>query len=128
MKLIIMVTKEILKRSAMCGLCPGSEPGLIGHNCAIALAVRDIFPGAYVQPQCILPFGGNPYLGAPKISLPSEAISFISRFDGYTYEGRLRMHEISFEIEVPDSVIERIDISELTPLLENHPNLKLQTV
>lgn len=42
-QLKITVTKEILEKSKNCGDAYGA-----GKNCAIALAVRDVFPMAWV--------------------------------------------------------------------------------
>jgi hypothetical protein len=127
-KLKIKVTKEILKKSMYCGTKSESTE-LIVKNCAVALAVRDIFPEACVASRYICPFGSrsNPMGPEYDIELPQEASSFISRFDGYMAipEMRLKMEEFEFEVEIPDIVIEQINIDEIKPLLENHPTLKL---
>lgn len=111
----IKVTKEILERSKMCG-SGNLNPS---QNCAIALAVRDIFPDATIGVECI-------HVGRV-IWLPMEAQKFIERFDRIGPLERLRMEEIEFEVKVPDEVINQINIEELRPLLENHPTLQLTT-
>ena len=125
MKLKITVTKDILKRSMMCGKPTEawSAENAPNKNCAIALAIRDIFPNAEVHRQQIL------ILTKPHstIKLPSEAVSFIDLFDGLrnTPEERLDLPEFSFEIDLPQEVIDSINISELTESLKNHETLEL---
>lgn len=126
-KLKINVTNEILQKSAG---CTGFGKDTFGTNCAIALAIRDIFPFAHVCKTCI---DTDFYLRNPDrqgqtenhISLPSEAIIFIDEFDFGSPDNRLRMSPISFEIEISDEVLEKINIDEIKPLLKNHPTLKL---
>jgi hypothetical protein len=131
-KLKIKVTKDILKKSMYC-----SESALLPSttNCAVALAVRDIFPDAKVFPHCISPFSVNSFiipnarqfLRLQRIQLPKEAAEFIETFDSLmdTPEERLKLPELEFEVEIPDAVIEHINIEELKPLLEGHPTLEL---
>lgn len=114
----ISVTKEILEKSKMCGI--GELKGR-SKSCAIALAVRDIFPDASV--------GGN-YFDAfqgfgETVRLPQEAIQFILTFDSISPDERVRMIPIAFEVMIPDSIINQINIDELKPLLVNHPTLEL---
>lgn len=127
-KLKITVTKEILERSKDC------EDGS-AKNCAIALAVRTIFPNALVGQTFMIPFGRTDgYKGSIQkftygpsncVALPESATKFIRQFDQLEPEERSQMPEISFEIEIPDEAIEKINIEELRPLLTNHPNLAL---
>lgn len=114
-KLRITVTKEILEKSKNCR----PEFAFAVHNCAIALAVRDIFPTAEVNYDFI------GIEGLETIPLPEAAIDFIEKFDDANSLEREKMDPISFEIEIPDSVINQINIDELKPLLENHPTLQL---
>ena len=126
-KLKIRVTKEILDRSKYCGSSI--------DNCAIAQAVRLIFPDACVSHQYIFPFS-IPCSGTTAeivaklgveniIKLPEEAYCFICDFDRNSVEDRPRMRELEFEVEISDQIIEKINIEELKPLLENHPTLQL---
>ncbi len=119
----IKVTKEILERSKMCGI----HNIKVSTNCAVALAVRDIFPRANVELEYIEPFTK---LESERIELPMEATDYIILFDEFkkTPLIRLMMPEIEFEVIIPDTVIDQINIDEIKPLLQNHPTLKLSTV
>lgn len=122
----IKVTKEIIEKSMWCGFGSSND---IQENCAIALAVRDIFPDAQVEKYGIfLKREDWQTKGTDSdIQLPPEAIEFIGEFDLYsdTPEHRLLMPELEFEVEIPDKVLEEINIEELRPLLQNHPTLEL---
>lgn len=126
MKLKITVTKETLKRSVLCGTKEGKA---VSQNCAIALAVRDIFPNAIVAPQLILMDGKIGYHNYNQIQLPQEATDFIVEFDSYKRSGhyaeRLNMPELIFEVELHESIINFINLDELKPVLEGHENLEL---
>lgn len=117
-KLRITVTKEILERTKNCS----TYVEFSTTNCAVALAVRDVFPDAKVWANHI-----NPLTGDVKdiMTLPLEAQDFIEAFDDAGPEERVKMNPISFEVNVPDSLIQKINIDELKPLLENHPTLAI---
>jgi hypothetical protein len=115
-KLKITVTKEILEKSKNCG----HENKLISQSCAISLAVIDIFPNVSVGADSILDMSTGLYM-----ELPEVAKKFIDSFDWANPEERVKMNPISFEIEIPNEVIEKINIDELRPLLVNHPTLEL---
>jgi|GEM_PF-5482904 hypothetical protein len=68
MRLKIKVTKEVLRKSAYC-------TGRAWENCAISVAICDVFPIADVMNEEIR-IGGLPY-----ISLPQKARDFILEFD-----------------------------------------------
>lgn len=124
MKLEIRVTKDVLRRSAMCK----SADDTTGTNCAVALAVRDIFPKAYVGNIFIHPLGqmtADNLETSKLIVSPLRVRAFIEQFDYLKPEQRILMPEISFEIDIPNSVIEKINIDEIRPLLVNHPTLTL---
>lgn len=125
MKLKIKVTKEILERSKNCKYNGKSDKTGTGANCAVALAVIDVFPDAWVNADSICPFFFNSF--SKLIPLPYNARYFIYEFDKATAEERAKMREEEFELGVPDWVIERINIDEIKPLLENHPTLELIT-
>ena len=130
-KLKISVTKEILEKSRHC-----SNGESQGFNCAVALSIRDIFPTAYCFQSVLLFFeedlidwrrrglfsGLSKY---PHAIFPPAVFSWIKEFDNSTPEERITMQPISFEIEIPDAVIEQINIDELRPLLTNHPTIEL---
>lgn len=126
MKLQITVTKEILKASERCGFDDKLEYW-VHKECAIALAVRDIFPDAHVLDKEISVFNDYDHPNDKVIiPIPIEAQNFIKEFDKLKIAPykRLELPELTFEVEVPDSVIEKIDIS---GIYENHPTLKLIT-
>ena len=117
-KLKIKVTKEILERSKYCG---GGDLN-VSQNCAVALAVRDIFPKAAVDGDYIWP---DADIKEGLMPLPREVSAYIIEFDNLYPQDRPKLPEIEFEVEIPDSVIEKINIEELKPLLQNHPTLQL---
>lgn len=106
-KIKINVTKEILIASQMCGI----DMGAVGSNCAVALAVREIFPKAWVEDEQILPFFGNDngitnYDYA--IALPKKVTLFIKTFDAATPEERTELNPFSFEVELSEIVIDKL--------------------
>lgn len=118
----IKVTKDILNETKNCAADIGSG---LGDRCAIAVAVRDIFPFAYVCIDEIKPMGIGFNGVISNIPLPPCAQHFISEFDTNSPTERALMPELEFEISIPDKVIEKINIDEIRPLLENHPTLEL---
>lgn len=133
----IKITKEILKQSMMCGVKKeGIFSSRIGANCAVALAVREIFPDAWVDGYDILPFL-NKYVSLRdfmfkiqeryKIELPWDVRVFIQDFDclASTPEERLNMPELEFEVSVPDNVIEKINIDEIKEILKTSKTLEI---
>jgi hypothetical protein len=122
-KLKITLTKEILEQSKMCGLLPEHNGTGNGDRCAIAMAVHPVFPLAYVCTDEIHPYGVGG--GTAIILLPTIARNFINCFDFKSPDERVKMSPVFFEIEIPDEIIEKINIDELRPLLTNHPTLEL---
>lgn len=123
MKLKIKVTKEIIEKAIWCGT--ESETGYhVSKNCAVALAVRDIFPEARVSHLGFYPFC-HTMLDA--IIIPSKAQDFIKHFDRLADnpEARLYMDPIEFEVDIPDSVIEYIGIDEIQKIVEKSETLEL---
>jgi hypothetical protein len=145
----INVTKEIIERSAMCGFKgsidnPQSEYSKdYGGNCAFALAFREIFPKAMVNTDYTFAFG-IPTLEEQLSSVSSEEKckiieekygriehsdsmgDFISQFDDLSPLNRLsQLVPESFELEIPDYVIDKIDISTIQRVLQETPHLKL---
>lgn len=112
----IKITKDVLKRSMMCGVDDDCD---ISTSCAIAHAVRDVFPNAAVSLNDIYVYGK---LGEHSITLPVDAKLFISRFDALIIapEKRLDLPEFEFEVEVPASIVDMINIDALllSPTLE----------
>jgi hypothetical protein len=110
----ISVTKVILEQSKHCG--SNDNLDAIGKNCAIATALKDIFPDVQVSGHHIYPFGINEYedTGDKKIPLPQIAQHFIKVFDSLAAipNVRTRLPEFEFEISIPDEVISMINIDE----------------
>ena len=110
----IAITKDIIQRSKNCGA--DNDVDKIGTGCAIAVALQDIFPRVYVNNFYIFPFGiGNDEVKDLKITLPVIAQQFIKLFDGFSFAPRLRLMlpEFEFTIDLPDEIINVIDIDEV---------------
>lgn len=121
-KLRISVTKEILEKSMWCN----ANAENVKYNCAVAVAVRDIFPKAKVFQTILFVDREHEYSeNVLPIVMPTDAFHWIKKFDNSSPIERLMLDPISFEIKIPDEVIERINIDELKPLLQNHPTLQL---
>jgi len=115
----IAITKEIIAHCKNCGT--GNETHRIENNCAIAFALADIFPKVHVTNLCIFPFGiEGDTQNDIKIPLPLIAQQFINLFDGFRFAPRLRLllPEFGFTIDVPDEVIEQINIDDVRELIE----------
>lgn len=115
----IAITKAIIAHCKNCG--NGNEGPRVENNCALAFALANIFPKVYVTNHCIFPFGID---GAKekeiKIPLPLIAQQFIKLFDGFRLTPKLRLllPEFDFTIDIPDEVIEQINIDEVKELIE----------
>lgn len=121
--MLVKVTKEILERSKMCGY----DTREIVSSCAIAEAVREIWPLATVgwsrfPRYAISPFG---FKEGTEILLPDDAKQFIRLFDRTMMGDRPNLPEFSFEIEVPQEVIDKIGIEEVTRILSESKTLEL---
>ncbi len=115
----IAITKEIIEHCKNCGT--GNEAHKIGKNCAIAFALVDIFPNIYVTGYYIFPFGIDAEKEKDiKIPIPVIAQQFIKLFDGFCLTPKLRLllPEFEFAIDVPDEVVEQINIDEVRQLIE----------
>jgi hypothetical protein len=123
LQLKIAITKEIIEQCKHCG--NGDEEHEIGKNCAVAFALIDIFPDIYVTNYYIFPFGSEyEKEQVLKIPLPIIAQQFIKLFDGFYLTPKLRLilPEFEFTIDVPDEVIEQINIDEVRELIEGDKN------
>lgn len=127
MKLEISITQDILNRSANCASFPG-------QNCAIGLAIFEIFGAKSSVDVCEIVilnkdlYEGNAILRLEviaQISLPIKAQEFIDKFDDSLPHERKLMTPFTFEIEIPDNVIEMINIDEIYKVLETSTCLKL---
>ena len=120
----IRITRDIIEQCKNCGA--GNDQFEIGRNCAIALALQDIFPDVYVTNYYIFPFGINDEKRKDiKILLPVIAQQFIKLFDGFYLIPQLRLllPEFEFAIDVPDEVINEINIDEIKQLIKSR-NIK----
>lgn len=112
MKIQINITKEVLKKSARCGYATW-------NNCAIAVAIRDLFPSFSV-------YNSNIEKNYTHVCyLPKEASDFITIFDDAPYEERLLLPELSFIIDVSQKYIDEIGINEVHEILSKSKTLKL---
>lgn len=155
-KMKIKVTRDTLIRSAKCNMvgegstwihmstlpnniqkliCDNLEqfPMLdIASNCAITLAVKELFPFATTSATYISPFYHLPwqkrgeFTRAYRINLPQEAIRFIGEFDKTkTIEERINMDELEFEVEIEDQIIEQLPMPDLSEYLKESKTLEL---
>ena len=128
MKIKIHVTQDILERTQFCRIGTKST----SKNCAVAHAVRDIFPRAQVEYDYIHPYGHKEFgvdLSSRsddphKIKLPEEAIEFIRDFDSLSSKARVNMPPLSFEVDVPKSVINKIGITQVEEILSKSLTLE----
>lgn len=127
MKLEIIIDQSILNRSANC-----TENA--GQNCAIALAIYDIFGAkSQVDGDCIIICKNDIEPNSiilrdsimATIELPEQAQIFILNFDWKLPHQRVQMTPFAFEIEIPDNVVEMINIDEIYKVLETSTCLKL---
>ena len=111
----IKVTKEILELSKECGA--HNDFDTIGKNCAIAIALKDIFPGVVVTDYYIYPFGidNKNKLDDLRVVMPKIAQDFVKVFDSLSaiHKLRLLLPEFEFEISIPDEIISQINIDEV---------------
>ena len=128
MKIEINISKEILARTQYCGYdqCGiKDQDANIAKNCAIAVACAEVFDRVSVGDSIHIYAGGvKPrFLGI--IQLPVAAIEFTTVFDAMHPVQRLDIEPFSFEIDVPDTIIDKIGTAEITELLEHSESLKL---
>ena len=114
----IAITKEIIAHCKNCGT--GNNAHRVENNCAIAFALAGIFPKVHVANLFIFPFGIDRNKDNDiKIPMPLIAQQFIKLFDGFRLTPRLRLllPEFEFTMEVPDDVIEQINIDDVRELI-----------
>jgi hypothetical protein len=135
-KFKINVTKEIYESAKNCkSILPISKGNGIGSNCAIAKAVAVLFPDVWVETQKIdfvsdwheYIEGPSAYVGKyGSVELPIEVQDMIILFDNTSVEDRPNLPEFSFEIEVPDTLLEKVvDISSIEEILKDCKSLEL---
>lgn len=126
MKLTVKITKEILKESMMCG----TDDCFIAENCAVTKAIKDFFPLAKTEEREVFPFWRHQdtlRATSNTIRLPRIATDFIIDFDSLSRdpEQRLLLPEFSFEIDVPDEVINQIGLKEVEKILSESKTLSM---
>jgi hypothetical protein len=144
MKILIKVTKEIQRRAMFCGTgaCTGART--IRTNCEVALAVIKLFPHAKVFQKAISFTGEGAFeydrnmgdirtiMNLPKdmVALPIEVSGRIGDFDRLSNDplARLELPEYSFEIEVPDYVLNQIGIGQAYKVLSESKTLELVSI
>lgn len=125
-KLTINITKDVLKEAMYCGTL--KSHGLASESCGIAVAIRKIFPYAAVGMFSFAVDGRvkDPYdiIGIP---LPPKAMLFISEFDKLAScpHDRLKMGEFSFEVDIPEEVLNEVNIDEIREILKTSKTLEL---
>lgn len=148
MKLLIKVTQEVLDNSRNCLTMPlfksqlpkfglGYQLEILHHNivaaragcnlarnCMVSQAVQDIFPIAITSSTHIYP-GGEVCENEPSIELPIPVQRRIREFDHMKTEDRKFLKPFSFEVEVPDEVIEKISIKRVHEILSSSKTLEL---
>ena len=116
----IAITKDIINQSKNCGL--DNDLYKIGTNCAVAAALQNIFPQVYVTNFYIFPFGiEHNEARNLKIALPLVAQQFIKLFDGFSFAPKLRLMlpEFEFVVDIPDEIINLINIDEVKEIISN---------
>lgn len=102
MKFELKITKDILRKSMMCGV----NNMMTSRNCAFALAFNELVPfvsvaGPYVR------FISNTYHESYIVYTTEEQRNFIYQFDRLrdTPKERLNLPEQTFQVEIPDRVL-----------------------
>jgi hypothetical protein len=123
MKILIKVTKQVLEASKMCGV---EDRMHFTTHCAIAFAVREVFPDAEVCSNYQAEIKCRHVIGTPlfKIPLCEKATDFIYTFDSCTPEERAKLNPIEFTIDVPHEVIESIGIGQVYKVLSESKTLE----
>ena len=110
MELQINITKDTLRQSMNCGHNP------VTLSCAIACAVREIWPNAIITSTMIHADGD--LFSKHNIPLPDSATNFIRKFDRRSPEERAAMRPFSFTVEVTETMIPKWWEVEKTSTLE----------
>lgn len=125
MKFQINITQDVLNATKDCN-------DNTDENCAIAHAIRDLFPEAsvgcstiYFKKDLNKPFDFHDNRKAEEIDLPLIAMLFIKDFDNKSPEERVKIKPFSFFINIPDSLIEEINISEIEDILSHSQTLQI---
>lgn len=128
MKINIRITKDVLRRSMMCGVDNISD---IVRNCAIAVAVNEIIPYCSVtyndETEPVIVVYNKLGIRGVEIPLSVEAKDFMIEFDELdgNPELRLDLEERTFEIDIPSEVINEIEIGQVYKILSESKTLEL---
>ncbi len=135
MKIQINITKEVLKASMWCHKKGKSIECMTGSNCAIGRAVSDLFEGKtwvcysgiifYPQGLEFNENGGLADTWTDNMDIPAIAQQFIRDFDEASPTDRTLMEPFSFEIDVPNEVIDMIGIGQVYKVLSESNTLEL---
>lgn len=103
MKIEVTITKEILEQSAYCN--DEGDYGSVGNNCAVALAVRKIFPQAWISDKKFYPFDVTPFKEHFEWH---DGETFIEKFDALVNnpEKRMQLPETVVTLEISDKTID----------------------
>jgi len=128
MRVKVNVTKDVLERSKMCGMSDFHKN--IPTNCAVSIAIIDLFPNAWVETRYCYLLGEsrssyNNCGAYDAVQLPEFVSRFIEEFDESSQEQRISMSPFSFEIEVPEYVISKIGIGQVYKVLSESRTLEL---
>lgn len=135
-KMTINITKDILYESRNCK----NESFIkdkIGQNCAIGKAIFNLFGDlSWVDNNNILIYREGftscileEMISKPsdyQIYLPHRARTFIEEFDNNSPDERANMQPFSFDVEIPDEVIELVGgVEEVYKILEESKTMQL---
>jgi len=116
-KITVHVTKEVIKMTSGCSIYDG-------ENCAVAYAIRELFPKAVVFCLEMTFHRKDRHNRSKWAKLPQEVSNFITEFDTNPAH-RHKLSPFSFDIEIPDEALEGIDISEVHRILKESKTLSL---
>jgi len=99
-KLKVKVTKEILRKSMNCGIDSNKK---VSENCAVAYAVREVFPEASIDTPYYYPFNDH-------IVANHNGSNFIIDFDLLRRhpEKRLDLPETEVELEITEEILDEL--------------------
>jgi hypothetical protein len=128
MKILIKVTKEVLEQTSKCGLHHSGTCAIDANNCAIAVALQDLFGYVSVAgPWFHIQLDNG--ICSKQINLPEVAQRFVADFDVLGRDGlfkdRAKMKPISFEVDIPNEVIDHVGIGEAYRILSESKTLEL---
>lgn len=138
----IHVTKDVLNKAKYCAWdkknnIPTTKDAYTGSNCAIAVAINDLFPNSIVSSEEIYFFknkeevdnyyDGYSHMKPPFATclLPEAAIEMIYQFDDSNPVEREQMEPLSFDIEIHDKVLETISLDEVSKALSGSKTMEL---